>query len=389
VTWKQTTLGEVAEIVSGATPKSDVPVYWDGAIAWVTPTDLSELSCKHISKTSRTISEAGLNACSARLLPPKSVLFSSRAPIGLIAINTIPMATNQGFKSFVPKPELNADFLFWWLKSNRKQLEDLGNGATFKEVSKAVVSRVPFALPPVEEQRRIAAILDKADDIRRKREQALTLADHLLKSVFREMFGNPATNPRDLPIVDFETVLTVPLRNGISPSSRGSVTARVLTLTAITGDRFDGNHAKEGKFLEPVSAKDEVNISDFYICRGNGSPELIGKGYFADRNIKGTAFPDTMIAAKPNPSLVTRAFLEVIWNSPFVRNQIREAARTTNGTFKINQTAAGAIKIPLPKLQDQERFQVVADKMVRAKAKLAVGDDLFATLSQRAFRGEL
>jgi type I restriction enzyme S subunit len=97
MSWEQTTLGEVAEIVGGATPKSAVQAYWDGPIAWATPTDLSRLNCKHITKTDRSISELGLNACSARLLPPGSVLFSSRAPIGLVAINTVPMATNPKF----------------------------------------------------------------------------------------------------------------------------------------------------------------------------------------------------------------------------------------------------------------------------------------------------
>ncbi|NUB42995.1 restriction endonuclease subunit S [Fertoebacter nigrum] len=195
MSWQQTTLGEIADIVSGSTPKSSVPRYWDGAVAWATPTDLSRLDGKHLYKTDRTITEAGLNECSARLLPPGSVLFSSRAPIGLVAINTTPMATNQGFKSFVPRPELNADYLYWWLRANRRQLEDLGNGATFKEVSKAIVSRVKFPLPPLTEQRRIAAILDKADAILRKREQALTLADDFLRSVFLEMFGDPGENP--------------------------------------------------------------------------------------------------------------------------------------------------------------------------------------------------
>lgn len=389
MSWPQTTLGEIADIVSGSTPKSGVPRYWDGAVAWATPTDLSRLDGKHLDKTDRTITDAGLNECSARLLPPGSVLFSSRAPIGLVAINTTPMATNQGFKSFVPRPEVNADYLYWWLRANRRQLEDLGNGATFKEVSKAVVSRVQFPLPPLAEQCRIAAILDKADSIRRKREQALTLADDFLRSVFLEMFGDPGDNPMNHPVETFESLLSIPLRNGISPASRGTVTARVLTLTAITGDRFDGSYAKEGKFLEPISVKDTVSTSDFYICRGNGSPDLIGKGFYSDQDIPGTAFPDTMIAAKPNPKKVTPAFLESIWNGPFVRNQIREAARTTNGTFKINQTAAGAIKLPVPPLEAQQRFQMIVDRVARSKEKLAYGADLFPAVSQRAFAGDL
>jgi len=244
-------------------------------------------------------------------------------------------------------------------------------------------------LPSRDEQRRIAAILDKADIIRRRREQVLTLADDFLWSVFLGMFGDPSANPMGHSVKNFETILLIPLRNGISPSSKGKISANVLTLTAITGTRFDADQVKEGKFLEPIAAKDAVNRSDFYICRGNGSPDLIGKGYFADRDIAGTAFPDTMIAAKPDPHKVTQAYLERLWNSPFVRNQIREAARTTNGTFKINQTAAGAIRIPVPPLVDQRKYQEIVDKVGRSVSKLGYGNDLFPSLSQRAFRGEI
>jgi type I restriction enzyme S subunit len=251
------------------------------------------------------------------------------------------------------------------------------------------VAEMEIPLPPLLEQRRIAAILDKADDIRRKREQALTLADEFLRSVFLDLFGDPSANPMGYPINNFETVLLVPLRNGISPSTKGELSASVLTLTAITGDRFDAGQVKEGKFLEPISEKDTVNRSDFYICRGNGSADLIGKGYFADRDLEGIAFPDTIIAAKPDPQKVARAYLEKLWNSPFVRNQIREAARTTNGTFKINQTAAGAIKVPIPPLSDQENYQAIVDKVRRSESKLEYGDELLPALSQRAFVGEL
>lgn len=301
-----------------------------------------------------------------------------------------PALLNQRVCRVEPKTDiLDPRFLLHFLPSELKKIEDRTPFVTVKHLSVKSIKTIEFPSIDLDEQRRVAAILDKADAIRRKREQALTLADDFLRSVFMEMFGDPGDNAMKHPVERFETLLSMPLRNGISPASRGTVTARVLTLTAITGDRFDGSYAKEGKFLESISAKDTVSASDFYICRGNGSPDLIGKGFYADQNIPGTAFPDTMIAAKPNPKRVTRAFLESIWNGPFVRNQIREAARTTNGTFKINQTAAGGIKIPVPPLEAQKRFQTIVDRVTRSKEKLAYGADLFPALSQRAFAGDL
>ncbi|MDN5690980.1 MAG: restriction endonuclease subunit S, partial [Acinetobacter sp.] len=139
----------------------------------------------------------GFDSCSTKLLPENSVLFSSRAPIGHVAINTIPMCTNQGFKSFVPKADLlDSQYLYYWLKANKEYLQDLGVGATFKEISKTVIANVEIPLPPLSEQRRIASILDQADELRQKRQQAIEKLDQLLQATFIDMFGDPEKNPK-------------------------------------------------------------------------------------------------------------------------------------------------------------------------------------------------
>ena len=198
--WRRVRLDECCAIVGGATPSTSVPAYWDGDICWATPKDLSDLEGAHIADTPRKLTKEGLASCAADVLPAGSVLFSSRAPIGHVALNTVPMATNQGFKSFIPKPELlDAKFLYHWLRWNRKYLESLGNGATFKEVSKAVVSRIEILLPPLPEQRRNAEVLDRAEALRAKRRAAHAQLDTLTQSIFLDMFGDPATNPKGWP----------------------------------------------------------------------------------------------------------------------------------------------------------------------------------------------
>ncbi len=391
-----TTVSEVSEFIRGITFK---------------PTDLIEqddpdaVVCMRTKNIQEDLDETDLIAVPSsfvrqdrKYLKPGDTLISSANSWDLVGKCTyVPEldypATAGGFIAIVrPKEHTHPRFLYHWLNNPRTQhiVRHLGRQTT--NISNLDVNRFKSVeLPDLsfEEQSRIAAILDKADAIRRKREQALTLADDFLKSVFLEMFGDPSENPKNYPVENFASILSIPLRNGISPSSRGTVLARVITLSAITGDHFDEEQEKEGKFLVPISAKDTVDASDFYICRGNGSPDLIGKGFYATQTIPGTAFPDTMIAAKPNPKKVTRAFLEGIWNSPFVRNQILEAARTTNGTFKINQTAAGAIKLPMPPMEAQKRFQTIVDQVRQSNEKLKFGDDLFPSLSQRAFNGDL
>ncbi len=193
MSWPNRELKEVARVVGGATPKSGEAAFWDGDVAWATPKDLADLDGKEITDTPRKITSLGLRSCSAERLPVGSVLFSSRAPIGHIAINTVPMATNQGFKSFIPGPELDASFLYWWLDANRERLQAMGNGATFKEVSKAVVERIVVPVPPLPQQKRIATILDQADVIRRLSRRYASCLSGLRSAIFREMFSSAHT----------------------------------------------------------------------------------------------------------------------------------------------------------------------------------------------------
>lgn len=197
--WKTVRLVDCCTVISGATPRRDTPRYWNGNIAWVTPKDLSNLNENIIFDTPEKITDEGLKNCSSQILPPGSILFSSRAPIGLIAITGREMCTNQGFKSLIPGPEVQSEYLFWVMKHITPRIQQIGRGATFKEVSKAQIEEIKIPLPPLPEQKRIAAILDKADAIRRKRAKALQLTDTFLQSVFIDMFGDPVTNPKGWP----------------------------------------------------------------------------------------------------------------------------------------------------------------------------------------------
>src|SRR5690606_30819990 len=124
------------------------PEYWGGDIAWVTPKDLSDLSSPILEDTPEKITEEGLRNCSASILPTGSVLFSSRAPIGHIAITGRPMATNQGFKSLIPGPEVDSRYLYRVMRFLTPSIVHLGRGATFKEVSKEIVEKIEIPLPP-------------------------------------------------------------------------------------------------------------------------------------------------------------------------------------------------------------------------------------------------
>lgn len=396
MSWRQTTLGEIADIVSGSTPRSGVPHYWDGAVAWATPTDLSRLDGKHLDKTDRMITEAGLNECSARLLPPGSVLFSSRAPIGLVAINTAPMATNQGFKSFVPRPEVNADYLYWWLKANRKQLEDLGNGATFKEVSKAVVSRVKFPLPPLTEQRRIAAILDKADAIRRKREQALILADDFLRSVFLEMFGDPTTNSKGWRVGRIRECLAEVVAGWSAvgePRPARPDEMGVLKISAVTSGEYLPEENKAVTSKGPQKSIIVPREGDLLFSRAN-TRELVAATCLVVDAPANVFLPDKLWRLDPDQRVADVTYLKFVLTDPDYRRRLCAQATGTSGSM-LNISKAKLLdhEIPIPPLEIQIDFAKLwrVGRKVRASisGQLAEATNLFAALSQRAFAGDL
>ncbi|MFN3467267.1 MAG: restriction endonuclease subunit S, partial [Candidatus Brocadiales bacterium] len=134
--WRWVRLGEVCEIVTGSTPRTNDPTNWNGKIFWATPNDMGKLTGFTIDDTERKISEKGFKSCNLRLLPPGSVLLTTRAPIGHLAINTKPMCTNQGFKSLIPSNQIDAWFLFFVLKYFVPILQSMGRGQTFTEISK-------------------------------------------------------------------------------------------------------------------------------------------------------------------------------------------------------------------------------------------------------------
>ena len=188
--WKECKLEEVAKIVGGGTPKTDVDEYWNGDIPWITPKDLSNFNGRYISKGERNISEKGLVNSSAKLLPPGTILLTSRAPVGYLAIAENEITTNQGFRSLVPLNNIDNIFLFYLLKNNIEYLKSQATGTTFGELAGSVLKSLVFLFPPLPEQRAIASVLssldDKIDLLHRENKTLEAMAETLFRQWFVE-----------------------------------------------------------------------------------------------------------------------------------------------------------------------------------------------------------
>ena len=161
-------LGDICEIVSGSTPKTTIEEYWDGDVKWITPAELNE-NVYIINDSVRKITKLAVEKTGLSSFPEGTVILSTRAPIGKVAIAGCEMYCNQGFKNLICSEKIFNKYLYWFLKGNTMFLNSLGRGATFKEISKAIVSEIEINVPEIEEQHEIVKILEKVNTIIRFR----------------------------------------------------------------------------------------------------------------------------------------------------------------------------------------------------------------------------
>lgn len=196
-------LGQICEVVSGGTPKTNVEEYWNGEFNWITPAEIND-NDYIISDTKRKITQLAIEKKKLTLLPKGTVLLSSRAPIGKVAIAGKEMYCNQGFKNLICSDEICNEYLYWYLKSKKEYLNSLGRGATFKEISKKIVENIEIKLPEIEQQRKIVNKLKEVDKIIQQRKCQSRLLDGMVQARFVELFGDLKSNNKRWPIVGFK-----------------------------------------------------------------------------------------------------------------------------------------------------------------------------------------
>lgn len=266
--WKEVTLSEIGTIVGGATPSTKNTSFYDGNIPWLTPKDLSVNSNKFIFRGERNITEAGFNSCSCKMLPKGSVLFSSRAPIGYVAIAANDMCTNQGFKSVIPNEETDSEFLYYLLKYNKDNIASQGSGTTFAEVSGKTMKEIEVMVPKeTDDQRRIASILSSLDRKIELNNKINADLEEMAQAIFKNWF------------VDFE-----PFKNGkFVDSELGMIPEgwKVGSLgdfcNVFTGKKNTNQAIEKGLYPffscapEPLASNDAIFNGKAIIIAGNGS----------------------------------------------------------------------------------------------------------------------
>ena len=208
-------LGDICEIVSGSTPKTSIAEYWDGDVKWITPAELSD-DTYIIMDSVRKITKLAVEKTGLRSIPKGTVILSSRAPIGKVAIAGCELYCNQGFKNLICSDVINNKYLYWFLRGNTIFLNSLGRGATFKEISKSIVSEIEINIPSIMQQKKVVENLEKLNRIISIRKQELQLLDELVRGRFVELFGDPVANSMNWPVRKLGD-LSVQINSGNTP----------------------------------------------------------------------------------------------------------------------------------------------------------------------------
>lgn len=271
-TWVTSEIKEIGDVVSGGTPATKEATYWGDGVNWISPADLTGYTKKYIARGAKSITELGLKKSSAKLMPAGSVHFSSRAPIGYVAISSEPISTNQGFKSIVPANGIFNEYLYYYLKSAKQLAESQATGTTFKELSGTAFSKLPLPVPPTNEQKRIVAKIEELFSELDKGVESLKHAQEQLK-IYRQSILKHA----------FDGKLTAKWREDNNLSFDWQ-TKTIKELTTINPKHKDVDDACEISFVPMGALNQETAKIDEHEYRKFGD---VKKGYthFAENDI--------------------------------------------------------------------------------------------------------
>ncbi|TBN56476.1 restriction endonuclease subunit S [Glaciihabitans arcticus] len=385
MTYPRLALRRVATIVNGGTPTPD-ETNWDGPVPWATPVDIGASNGRTLSTTLRSLSVSGARSGSS-VVPAGSVLLSTRAPIGYVAKATMPVAFNQGCKALVPADGTDSTFLVYALNSVSHELESMGQGSTFTELSTSALASIRVPLPPPGEQRQIAEYLDRetgkidkliltherlAETLRERRMASIVLA------VTRGIVPNPALQRSKYPeIGDFpfrwsesrlkHVVRSLSTGTSVNGADIDAVPGDVLVLktSCVYTGEFDASQSKVVNPDEVDAVTCPVTVGRIIVSRMN-TPNLIGAAGIVQSAAPNTYLPDRLwqIDLKCDPM-----FLHFWMQTAQYRNQVQIAAVGASSSMQtLAQDRFLSIRLAVPPLSEQQR---IVDSLTSSVAPIA------------------
>lgn len=363
--WKKVRLGEICDFRGGGTPSRNTPANFVGDIPWATVKDFNG---HLLDKTEEYLSADGLAKSAANLIDANTVLVVSRVGLGKIAFTAKPMAINQDIKALIPKIECDPRFLLWAMLSKASSIERAGVGATVKGVTLDFLKGIEIPLPPLTEQRRIAALLDRAAEIRRRAEAARDKARSIVPAIFVDMFGDPTSNPKGLDVVELgEAIRSIEGGKNILAGDDYNQ-LRILKVSAVTSGTLKPEESKPAPngYIPPPSHM--VRKGDFLFSRAN-TADLVGATAIVERDVENLLLPDKIWRISWREQLVRPAFMLAYMQSHYFRGVMSSIASGTSDSMKnISQAKLKTLPVMIPPVERQlefERLFAGATKLIR------------------------
>ena len=371
--WETKRIGEACEVVNGGTPKTSVSEYWHGEHLWITPAEMGKRESPYADDTERKLTDAGLRDSSARMLPPYSVILSSRAPIGHLVINTKPMSTNQGCKSLIPDSQLEHKFLYYYLSSIVELLDSLGTGATFKELSGGKLKEVSVPVPSLPEQQRIVGVLDEAfaglataqANAAQNLQNARALFESHLQSVFTHR-GKGGVEKRLSELCE--------IKHGYAFEGQFFSTQGDYVLLTPGNFYESGGYRDRGEkqkyFTGPIPQDFVLAKGDLLVAMTEQAAGLLGSPIIVPESDKFLHNQRLgLVTAKPGAPWLNEFFFHV-FNLPAIRQAIHQSASGTK-VRHTSPTKIGAVPVRFPPVADQKRIVIELDALAAETQRLA------------------
>lgn len=385
-------LGNLCEIVRGSSPRpKEDPRFYGGSIPRLMVADVTR-DGKYVTPRIDSLTQEG--AALSRPMQKGDLVIAVSGNPGLPAILQTDACIHDGFVGLrnLDRTRIFVDYLYCYLIFFKEQINNKAVGAIFKNLTTHQIADIEIPLPPLEEQRRIASILDKADAVRRKRKEAIALTEELLRSAFLEMFGDPVTNPKGWEIIRMAEVVSETQYGTADKANSEGEGIPILRMNNITyTGELDLDNLKWYSIAQKDEAKFTVRRGDLLFNRTN-SPELVGKTAVW-RSDEKYAFAGYLVRVRFKEEQALSEYVSAYLNSSYGKKYLFERAKPSINMS--NFSASEFLKIPLllPPIALQKHFVQVAEaarsSVKRLKGVVQDADNLFNSLLQRAFRGEL
>ncbi len=343
--WEYKRIKDIGTVIGGTTPNTNVAEYWNGSLCWISPAELD--GSHYLYDSRKKITEDAVKAKSLKLLPEGTVILSSRAPIGKVAINKIPTYCNQGFKCVICGKEIYNEFLYWWFWGKTKYLNSLGTGATFKEISKKVVEEIIIPVPPFSEQQAIASRLDaafaKIDALKANAEKQLNDARALFQAELSEsMMPKEGWEEKTLPDISENL-----------DSKRKPVTK---------GKRESGNYPYYGASGIVDYVSDYIFDDDLLLISEDGA-NLLARSTPIAFSVSGKIWVNNHAHILKFKDVCTQYFVEYYFASIKIDEYVTGAAQP-----KFSQKNMNKLPIWIPSIEEQQQIVAHLDAL-SAKVK--------------------